>query len=131
MKVELDDCWLWIGNLNSRGYAMFTLGPRPSKLAHRVAYEWAHGPIPDGLQIDHLCRIRKCVNPAHLEAVSSRENNWRVNADTCRKGHPTSTEARIYNGHRYCKACQREWSRRARERRRYEGKRLPTPGTWV
>jgi hypothetical protein len=79
-KVQkTDSCWVWIGARHSQGYGqLFTANtvngnPRPEK-AHRVAYELLIGPIPDGLQIDHLCRNKVCVNPAHLEAVTQKEN---------------------------------------------------------
>lgn len=74
-KTE-DGCWLWNGHRESNGYGRFRHDGRRSG-AHRFAYEAEVGPIPDGLTIDHLCRVRHCVNPAHLEAVTSRENTRR------------------------------------------------------
>lgn len=62
-------CWIWIGELNHSGYGMID-----RKKAHRAVYEHFVGPIPDGLTIDHLCRVRCCVNPDHLEPVTNREN---------------------------------------------------------
>ena len=69
-------CWLWTGCINSDGYAKFGIGGRDGKMvsAHRWAYEHYVGPIPSGLQIDHLCRVRHCVNPMHLEPVTASEN---------------------------------------------------------
>ncbi len=89
--------------------------------AHRFAFEMARGPVPEGLQLDHLCRVRHCVNPGHLELVTSRVNTLRgtsfsaVNATKthCPKGHPYSTE----NTHtdasnkRHCRVCNREAAR--------------------
>ena len=71
-KVDkTDDCWLWTANRTNAGYGHFWLDRR-MVLAHRFAYELLIGPIPDGLTLDHLCRVRACVNPAHLEAVTNR-----------------------------------------------------------
>ena len=67
-------CWWWIGNLvDQHGYGRFAAG-RPSQLAHRVSYGLYVGPIPEGYDIDHLCRNPRCVNPSHLEAVPHVEN---------------------------------------------------------
>lgn len=94
--------------------------------AHRLAYEGLVGPIPEGLQIDHLCRVRNCVNPEHLEPVTSRENtmrgdNWSAKyakMTTCAKGH--SFDAVTKDGKRKCKTCRRGWenARRARLKNR-------------
>lgn len=66
-------CWVSGHNRNSKGYARVNTAGR-STPAHRVAYEHFIGPIPDGLTLDHLCRNRACINPAHLEPVTSLEN---------------------------------------------------------
>lgn len=89
--------------------------------AHRVVYEELVGPIPDGLMLDHLCRVRHCVNPEHLEPVTNRENVLRgeghsakaARATHCLKGHPYAGEnLRILsNGWRRCRACHRERER--------------------
>lgn len=71
-----DDCWMWVGSLSGNGYGRiqgYVVDASP-KLAHRVAYELVNGPIPEGMQLDHLCRNRRCVNPAHLEPVTCGEN---------------------------------------------------------
>lgn len=76
-------CWRWDGTKNAQGYGqIYEPAIKHMVYAHRFAYEFVHGPIPDGLQIDHLCRNPSCANPSHLEAVSSRENTLRGRAVT-------------------------------------------------
>lgn len=71
--AKTSTCWLWGGSVRANGYGVFSFQAR-TMLAHRYAYELLSGPIPTGLVIDHLCRVRNCVNPAHLEAVTQSEN---------------------------------------------------------
>ena len=125
-------CWLWTRHRQRSGYGSHWWNGQPA-LAHRVAYEIAVGPIPVGLEIDHLCRVRGCVNPAHLEAVTPRENALRsesfagrnARATHCKHGHPFipgNTRRRIgHNGHprRECLRCAREQENARRAVRRF------------
>ena len=103
---------------DSRGY----VGTGHGRYGHRDAYEAAKGPIPDGLEIDHLCRNRACINPDHLEAVTHRENVRRamVLVTGCAQGH-AFTEDNTYMLHgkyRRCRTCKRGWDREFRARKR-------------
>lgn len=109
-------CWLWVGTLNQRGYARVGRGNQTRRGAYRLAYELFKGPIPNGAEIDHLCRVRCCVNPDHLEAVSHQVNSQRAtNAQAlkqaCLRGHLFNTENTYIvvrkDGQRcrYCRAC--------------------------
>lgn len=116
-------CWIWTGARSSTGYGNVWHGGR-YRPAHRVAFELLIGPIPDGLHLDHLCRVRACVNPAHLEPVTCKENVRRgeqgVLKTHCPAGHPyDEANTRIVKGgYRQCRTCDRE---RARLLRDYQG----------
>lgn len=113
-KVDASgDCWLWLGSITANGYGQTSVGGR-RQAAHRYAYEQTVGPIPNGLQLDHLCRVHACVNPDHLEPVTNRENVLRgvgtsaVNARKthCIHGHPLSGDnLMVYGSWRKCRTC--------------------------
>lgn len=79
VEPELGECWVWCARLNRNGYGRLSVGGR-ELMAHRLSYEAHVGPIPDGLLLDHLCRVRQCVNPAHLEPVTHQVNTLRGEA---------------------------------------------------
>lgn len=135
-RREDDECWPWLGYVMPNGYGKLTHTGAGSNLAHRLVYEMDIGPIPKGLDIDHLCRVRHCVNPFHLEPVSRKVNLARsplvrellaekTRAATerranrplkhnrykthCPQGHPYDEfNTRWYRGSRRCKACDRD-----------------------
>ena len=124
-KVDIsDNCWVWTAGTTVRGgYGWFNTGSQPM-VAYRVAWLFLVGEVPEGLELDHLCRNVLCVNPSHLEAVTHRENIWRgesprieaARRGTCQRGHSRS-ESVLRTGTNkvvYCKPCRRE--KRAIER---------------
>lgn len=121
---KTDTCWLWTASIRN-GYGVFWPADR-MVMAHRFAYEEAKGAIPDGLDLDHLCRVRNCVRPSHLEPVTRHENVMRgdvpraLRENKCRFGHPFTDENTYVNpkGARICKTCRRAGEARYRERRR-------------
>lgn len=125
--AKTDTCWLWTARVERNGYGRFWLDGQQHG-AHRVAYELFVGPIPDGREIDHLCRIRHCVNPDHLEAVTAAENVRRMAAtrtpyqhrmETCRNGHAYDAANAISTPTgRACATCKREANRAFYERNR-------------
>jgi hypothetical protein len=108
-KTTPSDCIVWTGALNSRGYPMFRWNGN-ARLAHRLAWEEAHGPIPDGMTIDHLCLNQRCVKVDHLEVVSVEENSRRK-AETyteCSRGHTLVARKRGSRWERRCATCETE-----------------------
>lgn len=116
--TDRSGCWIWQRSVNGSGYARANWNGRQVSV-HRVTYELLRGPIPDGLQLDHLCRVRHCVNPWHCEPVTNRENSLRSTAPGgpgenfrkthCPRGHEYSPENTYYRKGRLreCLACRR------------------------
>lgn len=127
-------CWIWLASLDGKGYGQINAGFRPTKMrrAHRVSYELCVGSIPVGLDLDHLCRNPRCVNPKHLEPTTRKVNLLRGDTVTarhasrihCPKGHPYDEANTAYaqksngNHSRYCMTCNRIRSQRHRDERK-------------
>ncbi len=116
--IKKEGCWKWLGYIRPDGYSEFAVDTSRNTPAHRIAYQEVIGPIPAGLQLDHLCRNRACVNPHHLEPVTAQTNTLRgetpaarnVAKTHCPQGHPydlLNTNHR--GGRRHCRACAPRW----------------------
>lgn len=110
--INTDDCWLYAGYKNTLGYGQI-FANRKYQYAHRVSYETFVAPIPEGLVIDHLCSVRCCINPNHLEPVTARVNTLRgegVLANKrkthCPKGHEYTRENTQYFGKKRWRRCR-------------------------
>ena len=127
-KDEISGCWLWTASIDVGGYGVFGLGLKTFK-AHRVAFEHYVGPVSKDLELDHLCKVRNCVNPSHLEPVTKivnmrRSDVWRKAAEFntskthCKRGHPYSGD-NLYldktNGKRQCRQCRRLADRKSKK----------------
>lgn len=128
-RPDLSPCWLWTKHINASGYGVFSKRGR-LELAHRTAYGLVVGDVPPGLQLDHLCRVRHCVNPDHLEPVTNAENVKRgvspfaekARQTHCKRGH-VFDESNTYRSPdrphtRRCRTCVRDYQRVAMARKR-------------
>lgn len=110
-------CWRWTGHFYSNGYGKLQRVGLSSTLAHRIVYALLEGPIPEGLELDHLCRHRWCVRPSHLEPVTRAVNIQRGYQarmkDRCRNGHDIASPDALKPGTTQCVACWRDRYRRA------------------
>lgn len=112
-----NQCWVWEGSKQGRSphfYGCLRYKGRRRQV-HRLAYELIKGPVPDGLELDHLCRNKLCFNPAHLEPVTHAENVARATLERCRNGHeytPENIYIRPSDGRKRCRACARAAKRR-------------------
>lgn len=125
-------CWVWTSTLSPKGYGLWSIWKMGNLPAHRIAYTLLLGPIPDGFQLDHLCRNRSCVNPDHLRTVTNRENvlagfgHTAINARKthCNRGHEYTLETTINErrGTRACRLCKRFTDAAYRARMRAMGR---------
>lgn len=129
-KVEITPgCWLWTAAKNIGGYGQFHV-KGVCTVAHRFSYKLFVGDIVPGMQLDHLCRVRHCVKPDHLEAVTPLENMHRIpthqsHRTCCAKGHPytePNTYYRASENTRVCRRCQADWALRKYHQRKAEKK---------
>lgn len=123
--VEHNGCWLWQGPLDKDGYGTFYLR-RKNRKAHRVGWFLLHGPIPEGLVVNHKCNHRHCVNPQHLNLLTVRENALEdsrgLGAVNARKTHCPRGHAydRKWGNQRSCSTCETDKKRRLRAKWRTE-----------
>jgi hypothetical protein len=127
MPIPECGCWIWMGRFQRQGYGLINYQSR-ARAVHRLLFEVTRGPVPDGLVLDHKCRVTSCCNPDHLEIVTGQENTLRgigptaINAKKthCDRGHPLSGDnLRIrVAGWRVCRTCKRESQRLRRKMER-------------
>lgn len=130
-EVNIEDCWLYARVVDKRGYGTISVWLKDEKrmttcCAHRVMYENMVGAIPEGLELNHLCEVKTCINPDHLEAITHKQNMWYSQPfgdNRCKRGHEL-TEDNVYTWykntslHRQCRKCSMMKSARV-----YRGKR--------
>lgn len=135
VRVPESTCWYWNGSIHPvTGYGKISIGygagGHKTYLAHRISYEHHKGPIPKGLHVDHLCREKSCINPAHLEPVTPSENSLRglnsrlrVPTTHCPHGHAYTPENTRFSvkGHRLCLMCRKTVHNETRKPKRRKG----------
>lgn len=110
---ELGSCWIWTGSLKTKaGYGQFAWGGH-NRSAHAFGWEHVNGPVPPGLQLDHLCRVTACVRASHMEVVTHKENMRRRRLTICRRGHDYAEHGfyRRTDGRPVCRRCKLDWER--------------------
>ncbi len=141
IPVTESGCIIWIGCCDAKGYGRMSINYKKYG-AHRASYELAKGPIPIDRQIDHLCRVRCCINPDHLEAVTVQENIsrgqgiavQRKRQTHCIYGHPLSGDNLLIQKGRYrgCRLCMSRWSlEHSRKKHLETRKKCPKCGGWM
>jgi len=138
IQIPESGCWIWEG-ATFYGYGQVTINNKTRRV-HRLMYEIEHGPIPPGLVCDHLCRVRCCVNPHHIELVTDRENLGRgiassshaIRTNTCKHGHAFTPEnTLIRKGFRECHTCYLEYKRQYRLRKKQAKIMIPQAGRHI
>lgn len=124
LPTDSSECWLWLGALDKSGYGVAYYEGRAQR-AHRAVYSERVGPIPKGLELDHLCKVRRCVNPLHLLPVTHAENMSRgtskAERPNCKQGHPfVGDNLIVRNGRRDCRECGRLAARRYYQRKQQD-----------
>jgi hypothetical protein len=119
-------CWLWMRSVKNSGYGQYRIGSRVF-LAHRLLYEALIGPIPNGLTIDHLCRTKSCVNPAHMDPVTMGVNALRGDSPPSRNAHKTH----CLRGHEFTPDNTAKWRTKRNGRRCRECNRLYGKVAWL
>lgn len=131
-RVDTDGCWRWTGEITHNGYGRLLLSSSGNRHVRMQAHKWiarqVFGEFGDDMQVDHLCKTRSCVNPAHLEVVTAKENNRRSGSPSagkarqthCIRGHDFADPAILYvtpDGRRQCRPCRgmsvKKWQQRA------------------
>lgn len=126
-RTIIKTCWEWTGAVNSDGYGIVNRASAGEALIHRLAFKLWNGPIASGLEIDHKCRNRRCINPRHLRAVTHRRNMLmaphiatQIARTHCPSGHEYTTENTYISpsdNRRHCRKCLRDANKRSRDKK--------------